>query len=251
MKTFILGDIHGAYKAMLQCFERSGFDKDSDQLIFLGDVADGWLEVYECVEELKSIKYLIWLLGNHDEWTQRWFRGDWYPSDDPRKPQKSNDSYIWISQGGSATVKSYLIKDVPNRKRNHVNFWLNKPQLYHLQDECLFVHGGIDWHFAPDDQTKDDSIFYWDRKMWDVAVYWSKRQKENTFKEYKEVFIGHTATNHYPDFIDHKPVHLQNLWNLDQGAGWDGKLTLMELETHHYWQSDIVTELYPGVKGRY
>ena len=38
MKTFVIGDIHGAYKALLQCFERSGFDYEKDHLIVLGDV---------------------------------------------------------------------------------------------------------------------------------------------------------------------------------------------------------------------
>lgn len=30
MKTFVMGDIHGAYKALIQCIERSGFDKEKD-----------------------------------------------------------------------------------------------------------------------------------------------------------------------------------------------------------------------------
>ncbi len=32
MKTFAIGDIHGAYKAMIQCFERSKFDYKKDRL---------------------------------------------------------------------------------------------------------------------------------------------------------------------------------------------------------------------------
>jgi serine/threonine protein phosphatase 1 len=41
MRTFAIGDIHGAYKAMMQCFERSGFDYKKDHLIVMGDVCDG------------------------------------------------------------------------------------------------------------------------------------------------------------------------------------------------------------------
>ena len=41
MRTFVMGDIHGAYNALLQCLKRSGFDYENDQLIQLGDVADG------------------------------------------------------------------------------------------------------------------------------------------------------------------------------------------------------------------
>lgn len=42
--TYVMGDIHGAHKAFIQCLERSNFDYDNDILIQLGDVADGWSE---------------------------------------------------------------------------------------------------------------------------------------------------------------------------------------------------------------
>jgi len=62
------------------------------------------------------------------------------------------------------------------------------------------------------------------------------------------VFVGHTTTQKpYPDM---KPVHASNVWNLDQGAGWSGKLTLMNIDTKEYFQSDLVTELYPDELGR-
>lgn len=56
MRTFVLGDIHGAAKALEQCFERSEFDKKNDLLIQLGGVVDRHDEVFECVEiyELKT-----------------------------------------------------------------------------------------------------------------------------------------------------------------------------------------------------
>lgn len=33
-----MGDIHGAYKALQQCLERSKFNYENDKLIQLGDV---------------------------------------------------------------------------------------------------------------------------------------------------------------------------------------------------------------------
>lgn len=41
-----------------------------------------------------------------------------------------------------------------------------------------------------------------------------------------------------------------NVWNIDTGAGWSGKLTIMDIDTKEYWQSDFVKELYPDEKGR-
>lgn len=47
-----------------------------------------------------------------------------------------------------------------------------------------------------------------------------------------------------------KPVRSSNVWNLDQGAGYEGKLTIMDVDTHEYWQSDIISDLYKQEKGR-
>src|SRR6266700_1100414 len=73
MKTFVIGDIHGAHKALLQCLDRSGFDRENDTLITLGDICDGWPYVYECVEELLKIKNIINIIGNHDQWFLKWY----------------------------------------------------------------------------------------------------------------------------------------------------------------------------------
>ena len=41
-----------------------------------------------------------------------------------------------------------------------------------------------------------------------------------------------------------------NIFNLDTGAGWDGKLTIMDIDTLRYWQSDNVKTLYKDERGR-
>ena len=38
--------------------------------------------------------------------------------------------------------------------------------------------------------------------------------------------------------------------NVDTGAAFVGKLTLMNVDTLEYWQSDTVKDLYPNEKGR-
>lgn len=92
-RTFCCGDIHGAHKALVQCLERSGFDKENDTLIQLGDVVDGWSEMYECVEELLTIKNLISIKGNHDEVFRIWL-------------ERGVHMFDW-SQGGRAVITSY------------------------------------------------------------------------------------------------------------------------------------------------
>ena len=94
MTTYVMGDIHGGHKALLQCLQRSGFDYDRDILIQLGDIADGFDEVFACVEELLTIRHLVAIKGNHDDWLQTFIRTSFHPQ-------------YW-SQGGEGTLRSYL-----------------------------------------------------------------------------------------------------------------------------------------------
>ena len=133
-------------------------------------------------------------------------------------------------------------------KEKHLQL-LNKAHPYFIdEDNNLYVHGGFDWHQPLSHQIEYDLT--WDRHMLTTAIMWSRnmRDKERTMGDYRRVFVGHTSTSRLqPDLT---PVKACNVWALDQGAGWEGKLTLMNVETEEYFQSDIVKELYPDVKGR-
>jgi len=239
MKRFVIGDIHGAYKALLQCLERSGFNYEEDLLISLGDVADGWNEVPEVFDELLKVNKLVYVIGNHDLWLVEWFKTGRAP-------------HIWLTQGGKATWDAYrklLAEGDTTRSVAHENL-LDNAVYYHVLNNKLFVHGGYNWHH-PIDQTLDYTLV-WDRNMWTAAMYWQKQadkgMKLDKVDAYDEIFIGHTTTSRVDPEL--KPVHASNVWNIDQGAGWEGKLTIMDIDSKEYWQSDIVKELYPEVKGR-
>jgi len=65
--------------------------------------------------------------------------------------------------------------------------------------------------------------------------------------DFSEIFIGHTSvTNMGTD----KPMNSGGVYNIDTGAGWSGKLTIMNVDTKEYWQSDDVKELYKDERGR-
>ncbi len=86
------------------------------------------------------------------------------------------------------------------------------------------------------------------------------------YKKHKEIFIGHTTTNnwyckpHYPEFNNPDqeskngpivvPMKRCNVWNLDTGGGFKGKVTVMNVDTHEYFQSNFVPTLYPNELGR-
>ena len=247
-RTFVMGDIHGGYKALLQCLERSNFDYNNDTLIQLGDVADGWSEVYECVEELLKIKNLIAIRGNHDDWFREWIKTGQHPCS-------------W-NQGGYGTLSSYCeqynkllwgadrqgyittLTDL-DVSPTHVNFFLSKQQPYYVDTQNrLFVHGGFNRHFPIDDVVYNrEDILMWDRDLWYAALSYGKIEKDDmlvrppfkTHNKFNEIFIGHTSTENWKT---DKPMISANIWNLDTGGGFKGKLTIMDVETKEYWQSD-------------
>ena len=243
MKTFVLGDTHGNFLALKQCIKSSGIDKDKDTLIVLGDVVDGLPQSRECIEELLTFKTLIYIKGNHDEWFEIWgLRGDkdWAWSSWGGYPQ---DKSLWTSQGGQATIRSYNGSPA-NIPKSHLDLFVNAP-LYYIDDKNrVFVHGGFD-RDKPIEEMQQE-LLMWDRELWYFAKRRSqdKRTMNNTYTQYNEVFIGHTQIN------APRPQHCCNIWNLDTAAGWDGYLTIMDVDSKEFWQSSSVNHLYPDYRGR-
>lgn len=235
-RIFAMGDIHGAYKSLRQCLDRSKFDYENDTLIQLGDICDGWSETSQCVDELLKIKNLISIRGNHDVWCNNWFNyGD--------RP------IIWTEQGGRATIESYIISGKIGDKAHHA-FWYAQKDYYIDDQNRLFVHGGFEL-YEGFEETKNVKInirganmYHWSR---DLAMLRSPSEEElKKIYQFKEIFIGHTHHTHQP--IDFNKF---NIWNLDTGAGGRfGLLTIMNVDTKEYFQSDRSGVLYYNEAGR-
>ena len=255
MKTFVMGDMHGAHLALKQCLERSNFDYDNDTLIQLGDVADGWAYVYECVEELLGIRYLIAIRGNHDEWFRDFIESGFHP--DRWMQGGYNTARSYLRQVGredsveAYTPRRYLVPinntDIP---LVHQEFFRNQVN-YHLIGDKLFIHAGFD-RLKPL-VGQPEYVTYWNRELWYAALSHEENSniaggKFRTYDNYSEIFIGHTDLNHWN--TDKPMKAAEYIWNLDTGAGFKGKLTIMDISTHEYWQSDNVQELYPNERGR-
>jgi serine/threonine protein phosphatase 1 len=222
-RTFVMGDIHGAFRALKQCLERSRFDRTQDTLICLGDVCDGWPETREAIDELLTIPNLIYLFGNHDFWTLAWM-------------QSGLKDPVWLSQGGQATVDSYGKKIPPA----HEHF-LNTARPFYLLDNLLFVHAGVDPMLPLEAQELNTLL--WDRKLARLALDFSEDRPDHTFGTYEAIFLGHTP-------VGDQPRRAGNVWLMDTGAGWAGPLSMMDIHTHEIIQSDPVPMLYPGIAGR-
>ena len=232
MNIFTIGDIHGNLLALKQCLERSKFNYENDQLIVLGDVVDGYPQSKECVELLMEIPNLIYIIGNHDQWYIDWCKTGAQPM-------------LWRSQGGMATLASYNFK--PNLE--HLKFF--EKGVYHYIDDSnrLFVHGGIYLGIPIKEHSTDDLM--WNRDLVKIAnanYQMGDGDLVEQMFDFKEIFVGHSTTEMFNSTV---PIEMCGITMMDCGAGYNGKLSIMNVDTHEYWQSDNGDVLYGPNQGRY
>jgi serine/threonine protein phosphatase 1 len=222
MRRWVIGDIHGANRALIQCFERAEFDTESDQLVCLGDLCDRWPEVDKVFDTLLRVRNLVLLLGNHDQWALEWFlRG--------KAPE------IWLMQGGDVTTGAYK-NGIPD---SHIDL-LKQAILFYEMENKLFVHGG--YNPGKDIRQQDRKVLLWDRSLIRSALKHAQTGDEIRLTSYSEVYVGHTPTI---NFGETNPIKACEVYLMDTGAGWPGGvLTLMDIDNKACFQSDVVDSLY-------
>jgi serine/threonine protein phosphatase 1 len=86
-----------------------------------------------------------------------------------------------------------------------------------------------------------------------MAVTMDKRVKKDSvlypkrLKHYHEIYIGHTPTIR---FNSDQPMQAINVWNIDTGAAFTGKVSAVNIDDKTVFQSDNLPKLYPNETGR-
>ena len=239
-RTLVIGDIHGGLKALTQLFERAEVST-TDRLIFLGDYVDGWSESAQVIDyllQLEQTHSCIFIKGNHDAWCIDWLA-------------KGIVDEVWFAHGGKSTMESYngLSKSI---KQQHLDF-LGRLQDYHVDQQAnLFIHAGFSSMHGPA-KERYSSNYSWDRTLWEMALTVDDQIDKDSprypkrLRLYHEIYIGHTPTLYYGVDV---PMQGSNVWNVDTGAAFTGKLSCLDLQTKKFWQSDALPGLYPNERGR-
>lgn len=202
---------------------------------------DGWSESAETIRFLIQFSKqheCIFIRGNHDELLYNYLDSG-----------KSNE--IWLQHGGTGTVENY--KNISKKeKKEHLQFLKNLTN-YHIDSKNrLFVHAGFFSMHGPQYEYFP-SLVYWDRTLWEMVCSMDHSLSEDDpqypdrLKHFNEIFIGHTPVTRLGSDV---PVNFANVWNVDTGAGFKGKITLMDVDSKEIWQSDPVYQLYPDEMGR-
>lgn len=240
MRTVLIGDIHGGFKALKQLIKRADLPSNTTY-IFAGDYVDGWSESAEVISYLINFSQendCIFLRGNHDELLYNYL-----------KSGESNP--MWLREGGESSVKSYseVSKTVIEI---HLVFFENLIN-YHIDSKNrLFLHAGFTNQHGPKHEFYQNLVF-WDRTLWemvcamDLTISQNDDRYPKRLKLFKEIYIGHTPVTRVG--FD-KPANFANVWNVDTGAAFKGKISMMDIDSKEVWQSEEVHTLYPTEKGR-
>lgn len=240
MRTLVVGDIHSGVRALEQLMDKAHVSPE-DHIIFLGDYVDGWSTAVETIDfliEFKSNYNCTFIRGNHDELCRNWLI-----------TQKENPQ--WLAHGGVATRDSYLGAN-RDKWELHLDFYAGLDNYHLSKDNRLYLHAGYTNLKGVDFEYFEQS-FYWDRTLWELATAISPDlgPADPNFPKrlihYEEIFIGHTPISKEKVV---PPQKAANVWNVDTGAAFKGGITMMDVDTKEFWQSDPVHTFYPGERGR-
>lgn len=245
-KKFVIGDIHGGAKALEDLILKIN-PREGDTFIFLGDYTDGWSESSEVVQyilDLKKSFTVITIMGNHDIWTRDFL-------------VKGKKNPIWLEHGGVSTIESY-IKTSYIVDPNHKEFFTDLVDYYIDEENNLFIHAGWNYRYGfPAGALVDFSSglkeCHMNRSLLeDLLLDDPPKLLLGSLKLFNSIFIGHTPTINFTSQNSKilTPINILNLWIVDTGAGFTGKLSAIDIESKQIYQSDFVKKYYPNERGR-
>jgi len=208
VRTIVIGDIHGCFKAVRSLIEAIS-PKPEDVLIFLGDYIDRGPDSRGTVEyliELQARHQTVFLKGNHEL-----LFAD--------AVVEEQDATLWFHNGGRMTLTSYggKISSIPESHRK----FLTQTLSYHETERDLFVHANYVPHLPFSESPP--MIAYWEH------IY---DRLPGPHVSGKTVWVGHSPQ--------------MNGWIADYGHivcvdtfCFGGRyLTAVDVDSREVWQSD-------------
>ncbi len=193
-RILAIGDIHGCLHSLQRLLELLE-PQETDQLVFLGDYIDRGKHSKAVIDYLLKLREwytCFFLMGNHE----RMFL-DYLDTHEP---------WLWLQNGGIATLESYGSKDGLDLPEEHIAF-MHSCKYYLETEHYFFAHGGID-----PDMTIKDNLQYMKLEdyCWMRTHLRSSYLEKNRYKWEKTLVCSHTPIP--------KPIMLEKLIAIDTGC---------------------------------
>jgi len=214
-RTFVAGDIHGQYSALMAALDRVGFDRDRDILYQTGDLIDRGKDSFECL----SLPFEPWfrsVLGNHETLAI-----------DALREVGGHAWDVWFANGGSWV---YLegVKEVKSIMEEALRYMPLAREFTVRGVHFGLVHAEPVWDWQ---QVTLNAAAHKERLTWGRSRI--KQNDESLVEGIDAVLVGHS--------IVQQPRWLGNVLHLDTGAfHHNGHLTLLSLD-------DLIDGVYPDL----
>lgn len=140
-----ISDIHGEYEKLCAVLDKAAPQKE-DTIIFMGDYIDRGAKSREVVDkiiDMQNVCNCVYLIGSHEYALLHASSDDYY-------------HYLFWNYGGDKTAESYGSFD--NIFKIHGDFFKSL-KFYHLTDNYLFVHAGINPKYSLEEQNEVDMVY--------------------------------------------------------------------------------------------
>lgn len=158
---------------------------------------------------------------------------------------------MWLNHGGKSSIKSY--KNLSKTEiEHHIQFLESLENFYIDSNNRCYLHAGFTNLKGPAFEYFPN-VVYWDRTLWEMVCALDEgiSAKDDVYpkrlKLFSEIYIGHTPVFRIGKEV---PTNFANVWNVDTGAAFKGRLSIIDADTKEVWQSEPVYKLYPKEAGR-
>lgn len=212
-RILCISDIHGEYDKFKKLLSKVNYDKNTDQLILLGDYVDRGPKNIDTLMLVKKLTQqgAIALIGNHEQMMVDCINS---------MINKDNNRIIdlYLECGGFETYNELI--NLSNNKLSEIREFVISLPYMHIIDKYIFVHAGVDSKKQISENSSD--VFLWARK----EFIFSKAYEGFT------VIFGHTPTP-YLNVNKEYAIWYDTIYNdkicIDCGCVYGGKLACLDL----------------------
>ncbi|MDN0111255.1 metallophosphoesterase [Yersinia mollaretii] len=203
-RIFVVGDIHGCYKKLMDALERVQFERAVDLLASVGDLADRGPQNIECYE-LINANWFRAVRGNHEQMAIEVLAG--------------GEADTWMANGG----RWFFLLD--DSKRSQVEELIKRagqlPLVLEIttdRGKYVIAHADYPSNEYVYGRPINEHLVVWNRKRLNAAM---KGESEEITGADKFIF-GHTPLV--------KPLLFKNQLYIDTGAVFGNTLTLIQIQ---------------------
>ena len=210
-RDFVVGDIHGMFGLLETFLQSLEFDSGQDRLFAVGDLADRGPEPGLALEWIRDRSWFHSVRGNHDQFLL-----------DVAAGANGEEMDLWGYNGGDWWA------GVPEGERGaFVEAFASLP--FAIEIDCKEGVTGVVHADIPEDldwsgfcgalcagSRADSYHAIWSRRRWSEFLRHGSADRVPLVTGLEHVICGHTPVD--------EPARFGNLWNIDTGAVYAGRL---------------------------